>query len=166
MRPKDPIVYLVAGGVGAGKSTYSKRLVERVGGVHLAVDEWMVSLFAPDMNDPLDWSWIHERSLRCEDQIVAMSGVLARAGVPSILEIGLQTSQRRAEIASLLTENGQRFETHFLDVETSERWRRVQRRNQAEKELTISRSVFDFFESMWERPTSEEPIHLSNVDNL
>lgn len=162
-----PVVHLICGSTGAGKSTYAKMLKNEIGAIHLAVDDWMTSLFAPDLEDPMDWPWISERALRCEQKIVATACELALTGASSVLEIGFQRASRRAEVASIVAEAGCVLQTHFLDVDVSERWRRVQKRNVDKGEtftLEISREVFDFFETMWESPSTSEPIFLTKVE--
>lgn len=172
---KGPGIHLILGSTGAGKSTYAKRLQGLVGAPHLAVDEWMTDLFAPDLEEPLDWGWISERALRCEQRIISTARCLAEQGVSSILEIGLQRADRRAQVVSALTapasqanpHSAWRVQTHFLDVNADERWRRVQQRNQDKGPtftLELSRELFDFFEDMWEPPAAAEPLNLTRIE--
>ena len=41
-------VHLIAGGSGAGKSTFARRLAGIENAVHLSIDDWMVMLYGPD----------------------------------------------------------------------------------------------------------------------
>lgn len=43
-----PICYLICGFIGAGKSTYSKKLALKTGATHLNADEWCMKLFTPE----------------------------------------------------------------------------------------------------------------------
>ncbi len=164
--PSDPIIHLICGSTGAGKSTYAKMLSNDIGAIHFSVDDWMTSLFGPDLENPMDWKWISERALRCENQIISTACALAESGVSSILEIGLQQSNKRAEVVSTVTKSGCTLQTHFLDVDASERWRRVQQRNTEKGEtfrLEVTRDMFDFFEAMWESPSESELISFKHV---
>ena len=52
---------------------------------------------------------------------------------------------------------------HFLDVDASERWRRVERRNDERGDtfhMTITRGMFDYIETIWEPPGKEEVLSL------
>src|SRR5215211_6653017 len=44
-----PIVYLLCGFIGAGKTTFARKLEERTGAVRITKDEWLISLIG---NDP------------------------------------------------------------------------------------------------------------------
>src|SRR4051812_43187644 len=46
---KQPIVYLICGFIGAGKTTFAKTLEERIGAVRITKDEWSIKLIG---NDP------------------------------------------------------------------------------------------------------------------
>lgn len=168
-------IHLILGSTGAGKSTYAKKLQALSGAPHFSVDEWMTDLFAPDLTHPLEWDWVSERALRCENRIFTTARTLARQGVSSILEVGLQRASRRAEVVSALTDEAAeenwastwRLQTHFLDVSADERWRRVQQRNQDKGPtftLEMDRDLFDFFEDMWEPPGVDEPLNLTRIE--
>jgi len=43
-----PVVHLIEGPVGAGKSTFAASLATRIEGVHIALDEWFAHLFSAD----------------------------------------------------------------------------------------------------------------------
>ena len=63
------ILHLICGASGAGKTSYALGLCDRLGALHLSIDDWMVTLFGPDAPDPPQWPWIAERVARCEAQI-------------------------------------------------------------------------------------------------
>src|SRR5438067_12783419 len=46
---KQPSVYLICGFIGAGKTTFAKKLEEKTGAVRITKDEWSISLIG---NDP------------------------------------------------------------------------------------------------------------------
>ena len=56
---------------------------------------------------------------------------------------------------------------HLLDPDPEERWRRVSARDEDRGEtfrLTVTRSMFDFIESLWQRPTPEELAALNGIE--
>jgi len=170
---KESTIHLICGSTGAGKSTYASRLSQDTQAVHLSIDDWMFSLFGAELNleqkDSLDWNWISERATRCENKILSLAIALAQIGTSSILEIGFQRVSRRHEIASLLREAHCAFQTHYLDVNATERWRRVQRRNMDKGEtyrFELNKGMFDFFEGMWESPDEKELLSLNQTTLL
>ena len=153
------MIHLICGSTGAGKTTYANELRQQLGALPLSIDDWMVTLFAPDTPLQVSWSWIEERVLRCERQIVATALDLARTGVPSILDLGLQQASQRRRVAERAAEAGVGVRLHFLDVDAGERWRRVEARNEQQGEtfrVKVTRPMFDFIETIWQPPTPEE----------
>ena len=47
-KTNTPVCYLICGFIGAGKSTYSKKLALQTGATHLNTDEWCMKLFSPE----------------------------------------------------------------------------------------------------------------------
>lgn len=153
------MIHLVCGSTGAGKTTYANELRQKLGALHLSIDDWMVTLFAPDTPPQPGWPWIEERVRRCERQIVVTALALARSGVPSVLDLGLQQADQRRRVAERATAAGVGVRLHFLDVDATERWRRVEARNEQQGEtyrVKVTRPMFDFIETIWQPPTPEE----------
>ena len=160
------MIHLICGSTGAGKTTYSTRLRRQLAALHLSIDDWMVTLFAPDTPPQVSWPWIEERVLRCERQILATALQLARAGMPSILDLGLQRADQRQRVADQVASVGIPTRLHFLDVDAGERWRRVEARNEQQGETfreKVTRPMFDFIETIWQPPTPEEMSALDGV---
>ncbi|WP_425069318.1 AAA family ATPase [Reyranella sp.] len=160
------MIHLICGSTGAGKTSYANRLRQQLGALHLSIDDWMVTLFAADRPSQGSWSWIEERALRCERQMLATALQLGRAGLPSILDLGLQRADQRRRVAEQVVSAGIRVRLHFLDVDAGERWRRVEARNEQQGEtfrLKVTRPMFDFIETIWQSPTAEEMSALDGV---
>jgi predicted kinase len=148
---------------GAGKTTYAISLADRLDGVRFSIDEWMVTLFAADMPQPLNPAWIWERVERCERQIGSMAFQVAARGATAILDLGFQRSGHRRATAAHFRNAGLGVQLHWLDVDAPERWRRVEARNAAKGEsfsLTVTRQMFDFFEGRYEPPAAAELLSL------
>ena len=159
-------VHLVAGSTGAGKTTYALALGAREGAIRLSIDEWMTTLFGPDQPKPLQFEWMMERVNRCEAQMWAVALQAAALGVPVVVDCGLTREAHRSKWASFALEAGLGVRLHHLDVDADERWLRVQRRN-AERGVTyrleVTREMFDFVETLWERPTDAEMARLNGT---
>lgn len=160
------MIHLVCGSTGAGKTTYANELRQQLGALHLSIDDWMATLFAPDAPPQMSWPWIEERVLRCERQILATALDLARTGVPSILDLGLQRADQRQRVAERAAAAGVGVRLHFLDIDATERWRRVEVRNKQQGEtfrMKVTRPMFDFIETIWQPPTDDEMSVLDGV---
>jgi len=73
-------IHLLLGPVGAGKSTLALQIARSQGGVRLALDAWMATLFRPDRPAPGLVEWYVERAARCVEQIWALTRALVASG--------------------------------------------------------------------------------------
>ena len=156
---RSATAHLLAGQIGAGKTTYAHRLADQEGGVVLSIDDWMAGLFGPDMPQPLDFGWVQERVRRCETRILAETIQVLQRGQDVVLDLGFTTADTRRLVAGQIRSAGQSVRLHWLDVPKEERWRRVSYRNNeqgATYALRVTRAMFDFMEERFEPPTAEE----------
>ena len=96
----DPLIHLVCGSTGAGKTTYTRRLAGALGGVLFSIDQWMTALFWMDSPQPLDPGWSIERVGRCMDQIWAVARQVAARGTPCVLDLGFTRLKERSLFCS------------------------------------------------------------------
>jgi predicted kinase len=134
-------------------------LAERVGGVRFSIDEWMSALYWMDCPEKNDAAWALERVARCEAQIAAVAGELARAGISSVLDLGFTTRAQRMAWLERGRGVGVECELVVLEVEAAVRWGRVCERNLGESgtfSFVVTREMFDWMEARWEVPSVEE----------
>lgn len=157
-------VHLVAGSTGAGKTTYALELATRESALRLSIDEWMTTLFGPDQPNPLQFEWMMERVNRCEAQMWAVALQAIARDTPIVVDCGLTREAHRSKWAKLAADAGLPVRLHHLDVDAEERWRRVQARNVERGptfRLEVTREMFDFVETLWERPSDDELASLN-----
>lgn len=161
-------VHLVFGSQGAGKSAYSKKLAEKVNGVHMSIDEWMWELYGADLPKPLNLTWIMERVERCEKRIWATSKQILMGGGNVILDLGFVKVKNRETFLKLAKELGFSAELHYLDAPYSVRFERVMKRN-INKGQTFSFEVtpimFELMDKEFEKPSEKELCSIIIVDS-
>jgi predicted kinase len=147
--------HLVTGNVGAGKTTYSITLAERLGAVRFSIDEWMTALFWMDEPTKSNLPWALERIERCEDQVWKLIAQLAARG----LDLGLSRRDHRDKQRVRARALGVATTLHFLDVARATRTARVEKRNEEKKEsfaFEVTEGMIEFMEGYFEAPEGDE----------
>ena len=152
-------MHLIEGPVGAGKSTYAAALATRIGGVHIALDEWFARLFSPDRPPSDVMAWYAVRKERLARHIWAHAQVLLQSGAKPVLELGLVQEASRRAFYEQARAAGVELKVCVLEASRELRRERVARRN-AEKGPTFSMvvpdAVFEYASDMWQAPDAAE----------
>lgn len=152
-------LHVIFGPSGAGKSTYARELARREPAVHFAIDDWMARLFAPDMPDPLEFSWMMERVERCESQIWSTAAAVMAAGTSVVLDLGLMRRTDRERVAQIAEACELPVQFHFVTAPQEVRRERVLSRNEVRGEtfsIVVTPQMFEFIEGVYEAPAPDE----------
>jgi predicted kinase len=154
-----PKIYLIEGPVGAGKSTFAASLASRVGGPHIALDEWFTRLFSPDRPSVDLMPWYIERKFRLLDHIWQHAQSLLACNIAPVLELGLVQRRDREEFYARARTVGAELKVYLLQAPREIRRERVMRRN-VEMGPTFSMVVpapfFEMASDVWEEPDEVE----------
>ena len=156
------MIHLIVGNTGAGKSTYSQKLKEKVSGVIFSIDRWNKTLFLPDKKPEDGLEWFLERIDRAESMIMNLISQLELTNTDSILDLGLSKFTHREKFRKFAEQNGYEIQLHYLNISKETRFNRVMKRNEEKGstfEFEVSREDFDFMENWFEEPSKNE---LSN----
>jgi predicted kinase len=159
----SPILNVIFGPCGAGKTTYAHTFARRDKAVAFILDDWMARMFGPDMPEPIEYDWMLERVARCEAQIWSVAAAVIGAGGSVILDIGLMRRADRARIREIAEATGLPLRFHFVDAPQEVRRARVAGRNVVRGEnfaIEVSPDMFDFIEGVYEPP---EPAELAGA---
>ena len=152
-------VHMITGLTGAGKTTYAEQLALDVNGVRMSIDDWMANLFFMERSPSTDFDWFYERVQRCCQQMRDTAEQVLRAGQPVVLDCGFTNFVERAKFYDWADGLGFNVILHYLDTDTDTCWQRVETRNRQKGEtfaLEVTREMFDFMQTIWEAPQSEE----------
>jgi len=153
------MIYFIVGSTGAGKTRYAIELAKERGAIRFAIDDWMSTLFFPDLKGEISFDWAMERINRCEEQIWKLTRAIVATGQEVILEISLSTRELRDKQRGIAQEAGIDYQIHYLDVDRETRRKRVLERNQSRGEtwfFDVDDGMFDFVEQMFEPPSTQE----------
>ncbi len=157
---RQSIVYLICGFIGAGKTTFAKKLEEKTGAVRIVKDEWSIRLIG---NDPtIDGYAEWDRKIIDLSRDVAFN--LAEKGIDVIMDEGFWEKETRDEMRRRIAAIGAKAVMYYLDtpIETI-RERVVGRNNSPTKEsFKISREMLDNYLKDWQAPTEDEDYILAS----
>lgn len=157
---RKPIVYLICGFIGAGKTTFAKKLEEKTGAVRITKDEWSIRLIGndPTIDGYAEW----------DSKIIGLSRdiafYLAEKGVDVIMDEGFWAKEERAEMKRKVEAVGAKAIMYYVDtpIETI-RERVLGRNNNLTKDsFKISREMLDNYLTYWQPPTEDEGYILAS----
>ena len=149
-----PIVYVICGFIGAGKTTFSKKLEERTGAVRITKDEWLIRFIG---NDPTI-----EGFEEYDHKIIGLSRdiafQLAEKGVDVIMDEGFWLKEQRVELRRKIEAIGAREVLYYLDTPIETIRERVVGRNGnlTKDSFKISREMLDNYLQYWQPPGEDE----------
>jgi predicted kinase len=159
MKPK-PTVYAICGFIGAGKTTFAKKLEEQTGAVRITKDEWLIRLIG---NDPTVAGFAEYDGRICElSRDVAFQ--LAEKGMDVIIDEGFWAKEQRLELRRRIEETGARAVFYYLDTSMETIRERVARRNGylTKDSFQISREMLDGYLKYWQPLHEDEDFMLAN----
>ena len=141
-----PKIVIVCGLPGAGKTTHSKMLEEKLGAIRFCPDEWMQEL-SLDLYD-------EERRAKVELLQWKLSQDLLAQGLTVIIEWGTWGKSERDTLRLGAREFGATVELHYLSAPIEVLFERIQRRGMETPPLTLEdlQRSFEIFQT----PTVEE----------
>jgi predicted kinase len=162
MKPKAT-VYVLCGFIGAGKTTFAKKLEEQTGAVRITKDEWLIRMVG---NDPtIDGYEDYDGRMCGLSRDVAFQ--LAGKGIDVIIDEGVWLKEHRDILRRRAEEAGARAVVYYLDTPIETIRERVARRNMnlSKDSFKISRDLLDGYLKYWEPPGEDEDYVLASEVN-
>ena len=152
-------IHLICGLVGAGKTTFATQLSCEKSAMLFSIDEWMTTLFTPDLKGDIEYDWAMERIGRIESLIWMQVQQLMALNIDVVLDLGLLQKGHREKFYDLAHKDGFDICLHLIEADKESRWQRVTGRNASKGDtysMDVDRSMFDFCEGLFERPMGDE----------
>lgn len=154
----QPVVYVLCGFIGSGKTTFAKILEQQTGAVRITKDEWLIRLFG---NDPTI-----EGYAAYDDKICGLSRDLAfdlaTKGIDVIIDEGFWERAQRDIIRQRIAASGAKGVMYFLDTPLATIRERVAERNArpSDSSFVISGDMLDDYLDSWQPPGEDEDVIL------
>jgi len=154
----QPIVYILCGFIGAGKTTFAKKLEETTGAVRVTKDEWLIRLIGNDPTIEGYEDYDHNMIALSRDFAFQLAG----KGVDIILDEGFWAKEQRDEMRRRAEAVGAKAVVYFLDTPIETMRERVARRNMisASDSFRISEELLDMYLAYWQPPGEDEDVVL------
>ena len=151
------VCYIICGFLGAGKTTYSKKLAQETGAMHLNADEYCMELFS---KDEYEENW-EECFLKTLEYLWEIALELSKIEKSVILDIGFWSKQSRDEAYKKALELGFLPIVHYVYAPDNILKERIAKRKGAIAENNIKN--FDEIKKLFEEPgMGEKYIKIDN----
>jgi predicted kinase len=150
----QPIVYVICEFIGAGKTTFAKKLEEKTGAVRITKDEWLIHLIG---NDPTIDGFEEYDSKLCDlSRDVAFR--LVEKGIDVIIDEGFWAKEQRVELRRRIDAMGAKEVLYYLETPIETIRERVEGRNTnlTKDSFKISREMLDNYLRYWQPPSEDE----------
>lgn len=161
---KKPIAYIICGFIGAGKTTFAKKLEKETGAVRITKDEWIVRIFG---NSPPK-----EKFAEYDSKVTKLAQDFAfrlvQAGTDVILDEGFWERSYRDEIRNKIRGLGGEPIVYYVSqpVEIM-RARTVERsKNPPSDAFEIDEATFNRYLKFWQPPEKNEEYLLVDKNRL
>ena len=152
-----PTCYLICGFLGAGKTTYSKKLAQETGGIHFNPDEWCVKLFSKAEYEQ-NWSECFSKTI---DYLWKKASDYAKQGKSVIFDMGFWTKQSRQEATEKSIKLGFLPLVHYVYAPDNILKQRISKRSGTIADYNLKH--FDELKKQFEEPESiEQVIKIKN----
>ena len=125
-----PIVHLISGLPGAGKSTYAQQLQLRTGAMVFTLDRFLITMFGRYEVPDVGGEEHVRRVLACREVIWMSAEKLLVHGSDVILDDGYFVRAHRRKVIDAAAALGAAAKIHFIDTPVDEIRRRLADRNQ------------------------------------
>ncbi len=145
--------HLIHGFLGAGKTTFARKLEAELGALRFSHDEWMVELFGHD--PPVERFAVQAQSVRRVMQALWLRSL--GLGLDVVLDFGFWPRAERDEVRAQVAAIGANHRLYQLARSEAEAWRRIEARNtDLGDSLLITRATFETLKARFEPLADDE----------
>ena len=159
MSREQPIAYIICGFIGAGKTTFARKLEKETGALRITKDEWMISLFGNQITSDKNFE-------KYDHNVIELTRNFAfkilKSGKDVIIDEGFWVQSQRDDIKKRIVDNGAKPILYYVECPIDTMRKRVVERTKSPSEdsFVINGDMFDHYLQFWQPPTKEEGVLL------
>lgn len=152
---KKPIVYLLCGLTGSGKTTYAKQL-EKQGCIRLSLDEALFKRYGRDFDNNKFFEYEKAIENELKNELIG----LLQKGESVVLDFGFWTRKNRDHYKELIKQNNAEWKLIYFKAYKQVLLDRLEERNSKKDPYAhlITTSMLEDFIQRFEEPNKEEEI--------
>ena len=161
MSKKQSIAYVICGFIGAGKTTFARKLEKQTGAIRVTKDEWIIKIFGNKITSDKNFE-------RYDKNITELARDIAfkilRAGKDVIIDEGFWVKSQRYDIKKKIINAGVNPIFYYVECPVEKMKERVVNRSKKPPvdSFEITEEMFDEYLKYWEPPKKEEGILLAS----
>lgn len=159
MNNKQPIAYVICGFIGAGKTTFARKLEKEIKAMRITKDEWIIRIFGNKIASDKNFE-------RYDKNITELATDIAfkilKSGKDVIIDEGFWVKSQRDDIRKKILQVGAKPIFYYVESSIEKMKERVINRSKYPSidSFEINEEMFDKYLKYWEPPTVEEDILL------
>ena len=160
MNKKQPIAYVICGFIGAGKTTFARKLEKETKAIRITKDEWIIKIFGNKITSDKNFE-VYDKNITELATNIAFK--ILKAGKDVILDEGFWVKSQRDDIKKKLLQAGANPIFYYVETSVEKMKERIINRsnNPTKDSFEINEEMFDKYLKYWEPPKKEEGILLA-----
>ena len=160
MSNRQSIAYVICGFIGAGKTTFARKLEKETKAIRITKDEWIIKIFGNKITSDKNFE-VYDKNITELATNIAFK--ILKAGKDVILDEGFWVKSQRDDIKKKILQVGAKPIFYYVESSVEKMKERVINRskNPTKDSFEINEEMFDKYLKYWEPPKKEEGILLA-----
>lgn len=165
MSKKQPVAYVICGFIGAGKTTFARKLEKETGAIRVTKDEWIIKIFGNKIT--LDNNFeVYDKNITRLATDIAFK--ILKAGKDVIIDEGFWVKSQRDDIKKKILQVGAKPIFYYVESSVEKMKERVINRskNPTKDSFEISEEMFNSYLKYWQAPDESENVKVVKSSEL
>ncbi|MFH0749500.1 MAG: ATP-binding protein [Candidatus Gottesmanbacteria bacterium] len=160
MNNKQPTAYVICGFIGAGKTTFARKLEKETGAIRITKDEWIINIFGNKIASDKNFETYDKHITKLATDIAFK---ILKAGKDVIIDEGFWVKSQRDDIKKKIVDVGAKSILYYVECPVENMRERVVTRSKIppEDSFEISGEMFDRYVTYWQPPEEDEEFILA-----